>query len=540
MNFFEPQRLRLSSLLFLLVISAVRLAAQTVVLDNFNSGTVTGAPVAGSIPTSWVGQVTQNSQSITVGGTARDDNGWGATGLSLNLSGLNYVRITAQRDAGNLNQSVALQLVNNDTLDTLIVSVASSAFVLGSMTQVQIPIAALLGSFDLSNIGDWSFGGGALPTTAFRMTIDHLAMSNALLPLTGGGTLVTAGNQVYSTAVNLDAATTLGSTGSNGNAITFASTVDGAFDLTLNTPGTTTLNGAVGQSTPLGNLVISGGAAVINGGSVRTSNGQTYNGAVSIGAATLFESGPSGGISFNGALVGNGYAVEISSGGNSSVQTASGLTALTKSGTGTLTFSGASTYSGTTTIRAGTLALGVNNALFSSSPLTMSGGTLALNRHTQTLGLLTITANSVFNFGGSGGTLSFGNSSAQAWSGTLTIANYNTSSNTLRFGTSAASLTPGQLSAIRFADYGDAGGQIDSLGVITPSAIPEPTTWAAIVGAIALGAAGVRRRWRNRGGKPADAAATGTAGSWSMRSSSARPLTTTAGALPASRSARRA
>jgi autotransporter-associated beta strand protein len=538
-NFFEPQRLRLSPLLFLLVISAVRLAAQTVVLDNFNTGTVKGAPIVGY---SWVGQVTQNSQSITVGGTARDDNGWGATGLSLNLSGLNYVRITAQRDAGNLNQSFALQLVNNDTLDTLIVSVAASAFLSGTMTQVQIPIAALLGSFDLSNIGDWSLGGTLPPpgTAAFRMTIDHLAMSNALLPLTGGGTLVTAGNQVYSTAVNLDAATTLGSTGSNGNAITFASTVDGAFDLTLNTPGTTTLNGAVGQSTPLGNLVISGGAAVINGGSVRTSNGQTYNGAVSIGAATLFESGPSGGISFNGALVGNGHAVEISSGGNSSVQTASGLTALTKSGTGTLTFSGASTYSGTTTIRAGTLALGVNNALFSSSPLTMSGGTLALNRHTQTLGLLTITANSVFNFGGSGGTLSFGNSSAQAWSGTLTIANYNTSSNTLRFGTSAASLTPGQLSAIRFADYGDAGGQIDSLGVITPSAIPEPTTWAAIVGAIALGAAGVRRRWRNRGGKPADAAATGTAGSWSIRSSSARPLTTTAGALPASRSARRA
>ena len=339
------------------------------------------------------------------------------------------------------------------------------------------------------------------------MTIDHLAMSNALLPLTGGGTIVTAGNQVYSTAVNLDAATTLGSTGANGNAITFASTVDGAFDLTLNTPGTTTLNGAVGQSTPLGNLVVFGGAAGINGGVVRTSNAQTYHGAVSIGATTLFESTQSGGISFTGAIVGNGHAVEISSGGNSTVQTASGLTALTKSGTGTLTFSGASTYSGTTTIRSGTLALGVNNALFSSSPLTMSGGTLALNGHTQMLGLLTITANSVFNFGGSGGTLSFGNSSAQPWSGTLTIANYNTALNSLRVGTSAASLTLGQLSSIRFADYGDVGGQIDSLGVITPSAIPEPTTWAAIMGAVALGAAGVRRRWRTRGGKPSDAPA---------------------------------
>ena len=416
-----------------------------VVLDNFNSGTVRGAPIVGY---SWVSQVTQNAQSITVGGTARDDNGWGATGLSLNLSGLNYVRITAQRDAGNLNQSVALQLVNNDTLDTLIVSVASSAFLQGTMTQVQIPIASLLGIFDLSNIGDWGLGGTLPPpgTLALRMTIDHLAMSNALLPLSGGGTIVTAGNQVYSTAVSLDAATTLGSTGSNGNAITFNSTVDGDFGLTLNTPGTTTLGGAVGQSTPLGNLVISGGATAINGGVVRTSNAQSYNGAVSLGANTLFESVLAGVISFAGPIVGNDRDLEIRSGGNSTVQTASGLTALTKSGAGTLTLLGASTYSGRTTIAAGTLV--------------------------------------------------FGNSAAQIWNGTLTITNYSTASNSFRSGNDGLGLTALQLGAIRFADYGNALGQIDTFGFITPSAIPEPSTYGLLAGVAGLLVA-IRRR-RNR------------------------------------------
>ena len=468
-----------------------------VVLDNFNTGTVRGAPIVGY---SWVSQVTQNAQSITVGGTARDDNGWGATGLSLNLSGLNYVRITAQRDAGNLNQSVALQLVNNDTLDTLIVSVASSAFLQGTMTQVQIPIASLLGIFDLSNIGDWSLGGTLPPpgTLAFRMTIDHLAMSNSLLPLTGGGTIVTAGNQVYSSAVNLDAATTLGSTGSNGNAITFSSTINGLFDLVLNTPGLTTLGGAVGQSSPLGSLVVSGGAA-INGGVVRTSNAQSYNGAVSLGANTLFESSLAGVLSFGGPIVGNNHDLEIRSGGNSTVQTASGLTALTKSGAGTLTLLGASTYSGRTTIAAGTLALGVDNALPVGGALTLSGGTLALGAHTQTLGLLTITANSTLNFGGAGGTLVFGNSAAQIWNGTLTITNYSTASNSFRSGNDGLGLTALQLGAIRFADYGNALGQIDNLGFITPGAIPEPSTYGLLAGVAGLLVA-IRRR-RNRAGR---------------------------------------
>jgi len=124
----------------------------------------------------------------------------------------------------------------------------------------------------------------------------------------------------------------------------------------------------------------------------------------------------------------------------------------------------------------------------------MSGGTLALGGHTQALGLLTITANSVFNFGGSGGTLTFANSSAQAWSGTLTITNYNSALNSLSFGNSGAGLTATQLSQIRFADYGNVAGQINALGLVSPSAIPEPATWAGIAGAVALGAAVMRRR----------------------------------------------
>ena len=474
-----------------LVLTLTVARAQTIVLDNFNSGTATGAAKAG---TSWVGNTTQNATTLTVGGTAKDDNGYGVTGLNINYSAMTYVRITAQRDSGNVNPSFVVAFEDAGLNSGGIFSVSSAAFAVGTLTQVQIPISSWGAGFDPAQIAGWSIGGGSVGTTAFRMTIDHLALSSSLLPLTGGGTIITAGNQVYTSAVTLDAATTLGSIGSNGNAITFNSTIDGTQNLTLNTPGTTTLTGAVGNTTPLGNLTLdAGGTTVINGGTVKTTGAQTYNDPVSIGANTLFESISGGVISFVEALTGNGRSLEIRTAGTSSFRSASGLSSFTKSGAGTLTLTGASTYTGPTIIAAGTLALGLSNALPTSGALTLSGGTFALNGFSQSLGLLSLTSNSSVSFG-SGATLTFANSSAQTWTGTLTISNYNTATNSLRFGSTNSDLTGLQLTSIRFADYGNVFGQIDSSGFITPSAIPEPSTYAAIFGAAALGFAAWRRR----------------------------------------------
>ena len=57
---------------------------------------------------------------------------------------------------------------------------------------------------------------------------------------------------------------------------------------------------------------------------------------------------------------------------------------LTKIGTGTLTLSAANTYTGATTIAAGTLKLGTAAALLPNSPITLAGGTLDLNGYTIT------------------------------------------------------------------------------------------------------------------------------------------------------------
>jgi autotransporter-associated beta strand protein len=473
--------------------------AQTIILlDNFNAGTRSGAVIAGS---SWApaGVVTTAATTITVGAGAKYENGWGKSfpeGPYLDGSTITYVRVTAKLEPGNAAQSLVVQL-EDSFLATSSAAAPTSAFSSTGFTHVLVPIE-WDPFFSRGEIAGWSIGGGIPPGTSspldFRMTFDNLSLVSGL-SLAGGGVFATIGNQVYSGAQSLDATTVLNTAGTVGNTVTFSSTINGANALTINTPGTTTLNGALGNTTPLASLTTdAGGTTAVNGGSVKTTGAQTYNDPVSLGANTLFQSISGGVITFIEALTGNNHTLEIDTDGDGSFKSATGLTAFTKSGAGTLTLTGTSTFTGTTTIRAGTLALGVNNALFSSSPFTAGGGTLALGGHTQTLGLLTITANSVFNFGGTGGTLTFANSSAQTWSGTLTITNYNTATNSLHFGSSGAGLTPTQLSLIRFADYGNATGQIDAFGLITPSAIPEPATYAVLAGLSAFGLAVLSRR----------------------------------------------
>lgn len=230
-----------------------------------------------------------------------------------------------------------------------------------------------------------------------------------------------------------------------------------AYDASATIAGTDVLSGSL---TGAGSLIKTGNQTLSLTGN------NTHTGGTTISAGTLVLDsqgalGTSGPISFTGGTLcfsaanTEDFSSRVSSAAsqvihiNTAGQNVTFATALTssggslkKSGAGTLTLSGANALDGGITLEAGTLAFASGGSLAGAVPLTLVGNaTLSLPP------------------GGSG--VSFADSAALAWSGTLQIVNF--APGTLRFGTSAAGLTADQLRLIRIGnDYAmlDANGYL--------------------------------------------------------------------------------
>jgi autotransporter-associated beta strand protein len=160
------------------------------------------------------------------------------------------------------------------------------------------------------------------------------------------------------------------------------------------------------------------------------------------------------------------------------VQESTGAWNIAKSESGTWTLSNTQNYTGTTTVNAGTLALGANNVVPDASSLVLAGGKLATNGHSDTFDTLAVIGNSILDLGDGSSILHFNQSDAVSWSGLLTIENWSglTSgggTDQIFVGSSSSGLTPSQLSAITFAGFG-AGASILSTGEIVPASVGLP------------------------------------------------------------------
>lgn len=342
-------------------------------------------------------------------------------------------------------------------------------------------------------------GGGAVNITATSFDIGQTQTSGVIVD---GVTLTTSSNL------------RLGQSNSGG-------TAHGVGNLTINSGAVNVGNvlqfGSNGGAS--GNLVVQSGAtlsvsqitsAATAGASTATFDGATLRakttGVNLINAGNFTTSLGDGGL--NVATDGNNVTIAAIMGNKSGE-----IGVFTKSGLGTLTLSATNTYTGLTTVSAGTLAVDVTGNLSSTAYTVANGATLDFSAKSQSqvslLGIaLTLDAgagtNGFFNAGladlGLGGSLTINFT-------TLTPdASYNLIDHGAQFGdfTSVAlnGLFSGGLSLTSADTWtGEIGGYSwtfnEDTGILTTSSvIPEPSAFAVLAGMVGLGSAGLRRRRR--------------------------------------------
>lgn len=321
----------------------------------------------------------------------------------------------------------------------------------------------------------------------------------------------------------------------SGNPITVNGVISGAFALTKAGTGDFVFGGANtysgGTTVSAGNLILvsagtlgsSSNALTVNGGAVDLNATNQTIGALNGSGGLIKNSGTASTLTLGNGDGSGSYAGSISN---------LGTIALVKDGAGTQTLTANNSYTGATTINAGVLelannggvalsstsAITVNNSgtllmsannqvnLATTPPITLAGGKIDAggfsqgNSSTQIgLGAVSLTSNSIIDLTATS-LLHFANSSANTWTGTVSIYNWSgtpllgNGTEEILFGTNALSLTVAQLGQINF--YSDSGSTFlgnaifapDLDGEIIPfmTPVPEPSTWAAA--ALALGA----------------------------------------------------
>ena len=270
-----------------------------------------------------------------------------------------------------------------------VVSNAGSITLTGATSGIGALSQTGTGTLNLANfattVGSIS-GAGAIQLGSARLTAGDNNASTSFagmisgsggLTKNGTGTLTLSGANSYTGATFVNAgALAIGSGGSlasgvnNSATLTNAGTIGGSVSNTGTVFSTGTLNGGL-SNTGTGTVFLSGQAngTIFNQGNITLTGVTTGIGSVSQNAGTFNLNGFDTSI---GNLAGSGGTIALGSAtltlgsngiGSTFDGTITGAGSLSKIGTGTFSLSGASSYSGLTTVNSGTLILGANGAL---------------------------------------------------------------------------------------------------------------------------------------------------------------------------------
>ncbi len=329
---------------------------------------------------------------------------------------------------------------NSDTVGALSINAGTVATGAGTLTGngtfttiANNNVASIItGNLGLGANATFNIGDGLMDNDAVISAVISGAFT--FTKSTGAGVLELSGSNTYSGATTISAGTIrLGAAGGATNTplgtTAAGTTVGSGFTLDLNGYTLGTSEALTISGTGIGAL-----GALINTSSTAT----TYSGLITLGAsATIAANYGDINISNSGSITGTGFTLTLAGAGNgslSSIVATSTAGALTKSGLGVWTVSGASSFTGATTISAGTLKLGSagsgsNTPLGTTAGATSitSGAILDLNGYTlATAEPLTINGTGIARIGA----VINNSGSATSYSGALTlgaasrIANY--------------------------------------------------------------------------------------------------------------------
>ncbi|MHB8570955.1 MAG: beta strand repeat-containing protein, partial [Metallibacterium sp.] len=269
--------------------------------------------------------------------------------------------------------------------------------------------SATLGTGNVLDNGALSFD------TSGSNTLAGVLSGTGSLAQMGSGTTTLTANNSYSGTTMIDAGTLqVGSGGSSGSLGSNTSAITDNGTLALDLSGTTTLMNAISG---IGSLTQMGSGTTILTGA------NSYSGTTTIEAGTLQvgNGGSSGSLGSNtGAITDNGTLALDLSGTTTLMNAISGSGSLIQMGTGTTILDGLNSYSGGTTVSAGTLEIGDANsptAAIAGDVSVASGATL---RGHGTIGGSVTNAGTVMP-GGSMGILTINGNYTQSAGATLAL-----------------------------------------------------------------------------------------------------------------------
>jgi autotransporter-associated beta strand protein len=303
------------------------------------------------------------------------------------------------------NVGGANEFTTSDITTLLTNLAASTATTVSATTGNGMNAGSILG-FDTTNAS----GGNFTITDTIANTTGASGGSRGLTKL-GTGTLLLSGNNTYTGTNTLSAGTlqvghanALGTSGNitfSGGTMQFASGGSGAdYGSRIKNSASTMVLDTNGQSVTFSGAIDSSNTAGLTKtgtGTLTLSAANSYTGGTAINAGTLQVGdanalGTSGNITFSGGTMsfsssgaGADYGSRIKNSASAMVFDTNGQSVtfgaidnsnangLTKNGSGTLTLSGANTYTGATTVNAGTLTL---SGGLSNSSVTVNGGFL--------------------------------------------------------------------------------------------------------------------------------------------------------------------